>query len=228
MAFTCSFVASGYVAVKTVDHAVSFTRGFYYIYGGKSVIANRMFFWEIIVVMLFLSFSAGTTVMTYFMAAELWEMLDVRLAEAAAESIGIETPLDWDKAMKIYVLCMVVALTALVSGYSIGQVADELVAYWDEYDNDVDKEGSSKRTGFTDPAGTSAFEDLLMHMATTFYGVGTLATVSLGGAYFAYEFVPRIFADNFTCDLQQTKYNMANTYQAAMDVRKAMTDRASC
>lgn len=39
-------------------------------------------------------------------ASLLWEMLDARVAAAAEFSIGLETELTWDKAIKATTLCL--------------------------------------------------------------------------------------------------------------------------
>ena len=43
-----------------------------------------------------------------------------RLAEAAKDSIGVETPLTMNLAIKTFTLLIVAGLTVLISGYSLG------------------------------------------------------------------------------------------------------------
>ena len=58
-------------------------------------------------------------------------MLDARVKEAADSSIGLENTLTWDKAIKATTLCLIQALGTLVAGYSLGEVASELITWYD-------------------------------------------------------------------------------------------------
>lgn len=75
------------------------------------------------------------TLLALYSGSALWDAVDARLAEAAAASIGVETPLSMGKAIKAFTLCMIAGLSVLVSGYALGESADELVAFFDDYDD---------------------------------------------------------------------------------------------
>jgi len=77
------------------------------------------------------------TLLALYSGSALWDALDTRLAEAAAASIGVETPLSMEKAIKAFTLCMIGGLSVVISGYALGESADELVAFFDDYDNDT-------------------------------------------------------------------------------------------
>lgn len=64
------------------------------------------------------------TIVSILSAAYVWTLLDWRLGEAAEGSIGVETPLTWDKAIKVFTLCMIAGLGVLISGFSLADVAD--------------------------------------------------------------------------------------------------------
>ena len=169
--------------------------------------------------------SLTVTVLGILAAAYLWSLMDMRLAEAAQDSIGIETPLTWDKAIKAFTLCMIAGLGVIISGFSLGDVADELVQWFNEYDNDTSQEGTDKKSGVRDTEATSDYYDILFHAAITAYGFITLSAVSIGGYIFAFIFIG--FEDNFSCDLQDNDVTAA-TYDAIVPILKAQTDRHSC
>lgn len=72
--------------------------------------------------------------------------MNERLAEIEANKNGLETPLQWDKAIKSVTLCLLIGLMSMVSAYSLGINADNLIGYFDEYDNDT-QDGTDKDTG---------------------------------------------------------------------------------
>lgn len=127
---------AGYVAVKTVDSGVSFTKGFYFDYGAWSSIVNNLAIWELIVICLWMIWSLTTTILALVGASMLWNMLDLRLAEAEKDSTGLETPLDWDKAIKTLTLLFVVSCSTVISAYALGEVSNPVVSWYGEYDND--------------------------------------------------------------------------------------------
>ena len=64
-------------------------------------------------------------------AYDLWGRMDARLAEAAADSKGLENAFTWEKGIKTSVLLMVVALANLISGFTLGDIADETISWFD-------------------------------------------------------------------------------------------------
>lgn len=137
-------------------------------------------------------------------AGWLWYLMDERIAEAAAGRIGpgIDTVLAWDKAIKVATLCMIGGISIIISGFSLGDVTDELIAWFDQYDTSTSQEGTDKRNGDRDTAGTSSYYDIGFHAATTLYGFITLSAISAGGLLFAYIWLGiEGLDDNFTCDL---------------------------
>ena len=80
--------------------------------------------YEIVVVLAWQVWALTVTIVAIMSAAYVWTLLDWRLAEAAEDSIGVETPLTWDKAIKVFTLCMIAGLGVLISGFSLADVAD--------------------------------------------------------------------------------------------------------
>lgn len=130
-----SLASVAWVTIKSSDAVVSMTRGYYAQYAGSSFITNGIAFQEISVFILYLLWSLTTLILALSWAGYVWTALDNRLAEAAVGSIGIETPLDWDKAIKASTLLMIVGLMNGIVAYSLGQIANPIIGYYDQYDN---------------------------------------------------------------------------------------------
>lgn len=162
---------------------------------------------------------AVTGLSTYF-AMEVWDALDARLAEAKADTIGLEEALTWEKAIKTSTLMILLGSIIITAGFSGADVADELISWFDEYSNDTSKEGSKKTNGDVDPDGTSAMEDIPQNImiASMFLALGMVMT---GGAYwFAYNFV-NLGADNFVCDVEGQD---PAAYAGVQDIIKKITN----
>lgn len=125
-----SYIAGGYVIVKTVDAGVSATRGFYADYAGSSSYANNLAAWELGVLSLFMGWALADIILATVGFAYTWDLTDARLAGALEHTIGIETPVSWGRSIKIVTLCLIGGLVSLISGYSLGQVVDPLISYY--------------------------------------------------------------------------------------------------
>ena len=101
-------------------------------------------------------------------------------------------------AMKIVTIELVVGIMALVGGCSLGDVANKVITFFDEYANDTKTEGTAKTTGTADPNGTSAHYDLLYHYAILIASYVTFTVIALGGFWFASEYIS--FNDDIKCD----------------------------
>lgn len=220
MALTMIYAAAAFVVWYTVTAAVSFSHGFFKNYGDHSVFTNYLAYLELVVVALFIGWSFVMAVTGTVGAAEVWTALDTRLAEAEESSIGIETPLDWDKSIKANSLLMVAAITVCISALSLANITDNLTDYFNEYDKVEQNEYSNE------DEGTAAEHDLLYHLILSIYGWFTLSAISLGGLIFT--FVNFKFDDEFTCDLEESGYTFENHYNALVAIRQSMTDRADC
>jgi len=186
MALVAAFVGSAYIIIKTVDSGVSMTRGYYAVFAGGSTFANALLTYEIIVIVLWELFALTMSLSGLYDAYNVWNSMDARLAEAAKGSIGLENSFTWEKAIKASALLMVIALADIISGFTLGDIADEVVTWFGEYDNDTKSEGRDKKDGDYDTDGTSAENDVYIHMGTTLYGFIALAAISIGGNWFTY------------------------------------------
>ena len=130
------------------------------------------------------------TGMSLFGAGDVWTKLDMRMAEAAKDSKGLENALDWDVVFKTVTFMFMCTLGVVISGVSLGDVADELITYFDAYDDETDKEGTDKETGTKDPHGTAVVYDILYHTGLTAYSWFVLSSIAAGGYIFMFLFSP--------------------------------------
>jgi hypothetical protein len=90
-------------------------------------------------------------------AGDIWGKVDGRITEAAADSIGFETPVGWNLAIKTTTLLFICTFGVALSAYSLSYTADELISYMGEYDDNTKTEGDEKTDSSADDAdGTSA------------------------------------------------------------------------
>lgn len=129
-----SFVAAAYVTVKTIDSmypnlyeegngvntGIYDLYGYYFKYAGGSLAGNRLGYYQIAMLTLYEAWALGVTVTSVWSSMQVWDLVDARLAEAAKDSIGVETPITMNLAIKTFTLLIVAGLTVLISGYSLG------------------------------------------------------------------------------------------------------------
>lgn len=113
------------------------------------------------------------------------------MLEAAADSIGLETAITWDFVFKVCTLMLVTAFGIVVSGFAVSDIANELIGFFADYE-DVNGQEADKKTDSSEkyPDGSAAENDLLYHMATTFYSFMVLAGIGIGGFVFMVQLNP--------------------------------------
>jgi len=168
----------------------------------------------------------GATLLAVYSSMQVWDLVDARLAEAAKNSIGVETPLTMNLAIKTFTLLIVAGLTVLISGYSLGQAVEYILGWFWFYSIRTKTEGCQK----DDPSkcdidGTAYENDVFLHLGLSVYAYFVLAAIAAGGYYFAYQFIG--LDDGFACDLQENAVSAA-TYAGITPILAAQTDRASC
>lgn len=119
--------------------------------------------------------------------------------------VGVKTEgkngvaLDEREALKFFVLCMIVGTTAVIGGYSLGDTANELITWFDQYADDTKKEGDEKKDASkVDPDGTSAMYDIIYHYVTLAMSFVLFTEIGFGGHLFAMEFMK--WNDDIVCD----------------------------
>lgn len=204
MSLTMCLATAAYVVVSTVQAGVNFMKGFYYNYAVSSQYGNLLYAFEVAVIIAWELWALVITIMSFVGADLVWKKTEARMAEAAADSVGLENALTWDVVFKVCTLIMVGTIAVVVSGWSLGDVADELVTYFAYYDDDTKTEGDEKTDSSNkDPAGTSAQNDLLNHTVTTFYSYFVFSVISYGATVFMSLFDP-LETTTLVCDFNKT------------------------
>jgi len=194
MALTMCFVSAAYVVSKTVDAAINFTSASIVEYahkyrGGSATWGNNLGVFELVGIILFSGWSLVLTLVSLYGAGQLWEMVEMRKVGAETEGKFGEV-FDIVQAMKFFTLCMIVGTTTIVGGFSLGDTANELITWFDEYADDTKKEGTDKKTpSEVDPDGTAAKYDIIYHYVTLAMGYMLFTVITFGGHAFAMSFM---------------------------------------
>lgn len=88
-----------------------------------------------------------------------------------------------------------------ISGWTLGNSADELLGWYDNYADKTKTEGTDKKTGDVDIDGTAIENDLLYHSITAGYSYVVLTAIMVGGYIFTYNFAT-FTAPLAACDLE--------------------------
>jgi len=75
------------------------------------------------------------TLLTVGGGIKVWDALNARLDEVKTNFSGVETPLQWDKAIKSMTMCMLIGIATMIAAAGLGEVAEELIAYFSWYDD---------------------------------------------------------------------------------------------
>lgn len=122
---------------------------------------------------------------------------------------------------------LVTALGIVISGFSVSNVANELISFFAEYESENGKEADKKTDSSEEyPEGSAAEADLLYHMALTFYSFSVLAAIGIGGFIFMVTNNP--FDDTLlVCDfLTPSEANAA--YSQASSLLSQITSYETC
>lgn len=160
-----------------------------------------------------------------YVASEAWSQTEARVAEAEASSIGLQTTMRWDLAIKSVTLMMLVGFVHSLVAYSLGVEAGPVVGWFDAYSNDTRSEGSDKKTGKYDKNGTSAEEDILYHLITGIASMFALGCSNLGSYIFMLSFLNINGDDGFQCDLDGVN---ASSYSGVQALMKDSTTYEKC
>ena len=102
--------------------------------------------------------------------------------------------------MKMFALCMIVALTVMIGSFSLGDLTDKLVLWFDEY---ADNTKATEPTNICDTSvregnGTSARNDIILHSITLLASYFVYSVIAFGGL--EYGFYMLKWNDDFECD----------------------------
>merc|ERR1719240_286082 len=136
IALVASQLAAAYAGVKSIEAAVSFASGFYHQYSGASTTGDYLGLWELLSVILFLTWSLAISIVGYVEGALLWERYEVM--EAAGQTITIV------QGYKYLALGCVIGIGAWISGLSLGDSASELLGFFDNYASKTKDEATTR------------------------------------------------------------------------------------
>lgn len=133
------------------------------------------------------------------------------MAEAAAGSIGVETPISPEKAVKIVVLNFVSLMAITIAGLGLGSDAIEMISMYDHYYDKTENEAKDVDRG----NGEAATNMAIYHFVEILYAHFQLGVIALLG--YNFRFWLTTYDDEFTCDLQEGTITPA-TYADAFPI----------
>ena len=180
IALIASQLAAAYAGVKSIEAAVSFEKGFYYEYAGASQLGDYLGLWELLAVILFLTWSLGISIVGYVEGALLWQRYEAM--EAAGLTVTVV------EGYKYLALGCVIGMGAWISGLALGDSAEKLLGFFDEYANDTHSEAVDK-DGNADTDGTAIEYDLGFHFITLLFSYLTISAIAIGSYIFGYMYL---------------------------------------
>jgi ABC-type Fe3+ transport system permease subunit len=94
-----------------------------------------MYLWELLAISGNLLWALVVTILSLVAGSQLWELMDQRYLESLDHVAGDETPLTWDKAMRNFFISIIAGFAAMISGVSIGYLAEKMISWFDQYDD---------------------------------------------------------------------------------------------
>merc|ERR1712046_536878 len=180
IALVSSQLAAAYAGVKSIEASVHFLTGFYYTYSGASDTGDLLGLWELLAVVLFLTWSLGISIVGYVEGALLWERYEAM--EAAGQTVTVV------QGYKYLALGCVIGIGAWISGLSLGDSAKELLGFFDNYASKTKTEATDS-DGDADPDGTAIQYDLGFHFITLIFSYLTISAIAIGGYIFGFVYL---------------------------------------
>lgn len=132
--------------------------------------------------------------------------------------------LDPVSGAKIFVLQIIAGLGSIIGGFALGDTADNLLTWFDNYATKTNNEGRDKESGKLDADGTAIEYDFLYHYLTMVFGYITFGTIAGGGFWFMNNFMKVGPATN--CDLNAMSSSQINTMISQFG--KVLVSKESC
>ena len=181
-----------------MNAVISSTDGFAYVYRLHGYVGNAIGLFELFFALWWLGWSFGITWMGYRVASAVVEKIGQR--EWAVWHEGSwGHPVDVIEAIKMFTLLIVFSIAVWISGYSLASNADELLDFFNNYDQYTDDEASTKTNNTRDPEGTAIVYDLGYHVLTIFGADLVFEAVYIGAWWFADKF--KGFHEVHACDV---------------------------
>jgi len=96
-----------------------------------------LYLWEILIVGLWELWALVIIILSFLTADTIVKATGARMKEAADASIGLENALTWDVVFKTCTMMLVTTLGVVIAGLSLGDLADELIDWVNNYDDNV-------------------------------------------------------------------------------------------
>ena len=135
--------------------------------------------WELLSVILFLTWSLAISIVGYVEGALLWDRYSTM--EATGNIITIV------QGYKYLALGCVIGVGAWISGLALGESAHELLGFFDNYTDKTINEATGPNG--TDPDGTAIIYDLVFHFVTLLFSYVTISAIVVGSYVFGMVYI---------------------------------------
>ena len=210
MSLIMTFISAAYVVTKTVDAGVKYTGAFISAYAatylnGVNAWGDNLGLFELIALLMFCMWSMMMSFAGLYTSYDLWGKMDARTIGVKNEGSG-GVALDDVQAVKIFTLCMIMGVMSIVGGFSLGDVADKLITWFDQYATKTGEQANVD--GTLDPKGQSAMYDIIYHYVTLAAGYMVFTVITGGAFVFGYNFLD--FTHPVNCDFNAVDSSAKN------------------
>merc|ERR1719263_1551565 len=146
----------------------------------NSTTGNLLGLWELLAVVLFLTWSLGISIAGYVEGALLWERYE------AMETVGQTVTIV--EGYKYLALGCVIGVGAWISGLALGDSAEKLLNFFNEYEQKTRDEATDADNN-RDADGTAIIYDLAFHFVTLLFSYTTISAIAIGAYAFGYTYL---------------------------------------
>lgn len=136
LALTMNFLSAAWVVVQGTEAVAArsgdFFESYYFTYGGASDIGNQVGLYELISFITYAGFSLTTTLVSLWFTSNIWAAMDQRAIDVVNDGQG-GIVIDPVTAGKLFTLLLISGFMSVVGGFGLGDVADQLLTWWDAY-----------------------------------------------------------------------------------------------
>lgn len=167
MVVVMSMLGSAYAIVKIVDAAVknSVSGSYYYTYHSDNQLGNFMGMWELLNVLVFLTWSMIIMILGMVIGAQMWEKFE--LLEAAGELTQLE-------GFKYLLLGFIMAAGIWVASLNVGDMSSSMLGIFDSYNTKIE---AINTDGDRDTKGTALFIDVGVHLIETYVTMSVVSSI---------------------------------------------------
>jgi hypothetical protein len=136
--------------------------------------------WELLAVILFLTWTLGISVVGYIEGALLWDRYETM--EAAGQYVTMI------EGYKYLALGCVIGIGAWISGLALGESAHELLGFFDNYTAKTRNEAIDNN-GNVESDGTAIIYDLVFHYIILLFSYMTISAIVVGAYIFGMVYI---------------------------------------